>query len=311
MKKRKNTYKPGFWLIAFLVIILSILFRMFVFEIYLIPSQSMASALLPGDVILVNKLSYGPRIFVNENDSKRLPAFGNIELDDVLVFNFPEGDSIYSNRPEINFYQSVGFNGRSKTLKDTVFFGNLTNLPVKYRQPYIKRCLALPGQELVLHKGDILYNNDFAYDSIIRTRDKRFNFSLANNYRWIFPHVYKWNKNNLGPLKIPAKGAIIDLNSSNLPLYERIISIYENNKLVLKDDAIWINDTLTEHYTFKQDYYFMMGDNREYSIDSRFWGFLPEDHIIGKASLVLFSLDSEAEGFWQCIRWNRIFKPIK
>lgn len=129
----------------------------------------------------------------------------------------------------------------------------------------------------------------------------------------VFPHdsnQYAWNADNYGPLWIPAKGATVQLTTENLPLYRRIIEIYEGNKLEVKNGVIYINDQPTKEYTFKMDYYFMMGDNRHNSADSRFWGFVPEDHIVGKASMVLFSTDKE-KTFPKNIRWNRMFTRIK
>ena len=129
----------------------------------------------------------------------------------------------------------------------------------------------------------------------------------------VFPHdpnQYAWNADNYGPLWIPAKGATVQLTTETLPLYRRIIEIYESNKLEVKNGVIYINNQPTKEYTFKMDYYFMMGDNRHNSADSRFWGFVPEDHIVGKASMVLFSTDKE-KSFPKNIRWNRMFTRIK
>jgi len=142
-----------------------------------------------------------------------------------------------------------------------------------------------------------------------RVYDTNYVYERSYNY---FPNDtnFKWTLDNFGPLYIPAKGATINITTQNLPLYERIISYYEKNKLEVKDDKIYINDKETDKYTFKMDYYWMMGDNRHGSLDSRFWGFVPEDHIIGKPGVVWLSIDKN-KPFLKKIRWNRMFMVIK
>ena len=120
----------------------------------------------------------------------------------------------------------------------------------------------------------------------------------------------KWNRNNYGPIWIPAKGATITLTEDNLPIYERCIVAYEGNKLEVKPDGIYINGEKTDSYTFNMDYYWMMGDNRDKSADSRYWGFVPEDHVVGKPIVVWLSLDKDRGWFDGKIRWNRIFKWV-
>ena len=127
----------------------------------------------------------------------------------------------------------------------------------------------------------------------------------------IFPFEpsFRWTRDNFGPLWIPSKGAEVELNMNNLPLYRRIIAAYEGNELAVKDGRIFINSEETRTYTFKQDYYFMMGDNRHNSLDSRYWGFVPEDHIVGKPALVWLSIDGNRK-FPKNIRWRRFFKFV-
>src|SRR5690606_4694935 len=122
----------------------------------------------------------------------------------------------------------------------------------------------------------------------------------------IFPNDprYSWTEDNFGPLWIPKAGETVDLTLENLPLYERAIRIYEYNSLEVKGDDIFINGIETTSYTFQQDYYFMMGDNRHNSADSRFWGFVPYDHIVGKAVFIWFSKGEDG------IRWSRLFSLV-
>ena len=134
---------------------------------------------------------------------------------------------------------------------------------------------------------------------------------FPDSYVTIFPFAenYRWTRDNFGPLWIPQKDAEVELTIANLPLYERIITAYEGNSLQVKDGAIYINGEETQSYTFKQDYYFMMGDNRHNSLDSRYWGFVPEDHIVGKPALIWLSIDGNKK-FPNNIRWRRFFKFV-
>jgi signal peptidase I len=119
--------------------------------------------------------------------------------------------------------------------------------------------------------------------------------------------LYRWTRDNFGPLWVPAKGETVELNLDNLPLYRRIITVYEKNALKVDSGKIFINGKEAQSYTFKQDYYFMMGDNRHNSLDSRYWGFVPEDHVVGKPAMVWLSIDNE-KSFPKNVRWSRLFK---
>ena len=119
-----------------------------------------------------------------------------------------------------------------------------------------------------------------------------------------------WKRDNYGPIWIPKKGETIRLTLENLPIYERCIAAYEGNKLEVKDNQIFINGKPADSYTFKMDYYWMMGDNRHNSLDSRYWGFVPEDHIVGKPLVVWLSLDKDRGLFDGKIRWDRFFKWV-
>jgi signal peptidase I len=132
-----------------------------------------------------------------------------------------------------------------------------------------------------------------------------------DSYLTIFPFSpdYKWTRDNLGPLWIPQKDVTVPVNMENLPLYERIITAYEGNSLEVRSGKIYINGEEAQSYTFKQDYYFMMGDNRHNSLDSRYWGFVPEDHIVGKPALIWLSIDGNKR-FPNNIRWRRFFKFV-
>ncbi len=127
----------------------------------------------------------------------------------------------------------------------------------------------------------------------------------------VFPYSadYPWSRDNFGPLEMPKQGKTIELNIKNLVLYDRIITAYENNTLTVKGDEIFINGEKADSYTFKMNYYFMLGDNRHKSADSRYWGFVPEDHIVGRPIVVWLSLNKD-KSLLKSIRWNRFFKIV-
>ena len=137
------------------------------------------------------------------------------------------------------------------------------------------------------------------------------NLSPKGKDEGVFPHVPSlgWNIDNFGPIYIPKKGAAIKLDLKTLPFYKRIIQEYEKNTLKVNGEQIVINGKVSNTYTFKQDYYWMMGDNRQNSLDARFWGYVPFDHVVGKPVFIWFSWDKDAAGINK-VRWNRIFSVV-
>lgn len=171
---------------------------------------------------------------------------------------------------------------------------------------------SLPGYpDLTLTKSELAKVKDLAIVAEIRENIDVYPPDYPDSPILLFPFTknFEWTRDNYGPIWIPAKGATVTLTADNLPLYERIITAYEKNRLEIKDGEIYINGEKTNNYTFKQDYYFMMGDNRHHSLDSRYWGFVPEDHIVGKPVMLWFSTD-KYESFPSNIRWSRLFKFV-
>lgn len=119
---------------------------------------------------------------------------------------------------------------------------------------------------------------------------------------------YGWTRPDMGEIWIPKRGSTLHLTPDNYALYERAIRTYEGNSLEMRDGRIFINGEPSEYYTFKMDYYWMMGDNRDRSADSRYWGFVPEDHVVGSPVFIIVSLDKEKSLFDGKIRWNRILR---
>ena len=163
--------------------------------------------------------------------------------------------------------------------------------------------------ELENSERTILESQKNIADTIVR-----YQMSPAES-EFLFPQNMNthWTVDDYGPLWIPAKGETIKLDIVNLPLYERIIKVYEGNELKVQNDGtIIINGEKADTYTFKMDYYWMMGDNRHNSADSRYWGFVPEDHIVGRPVFIWLSLDKDKNwGQKGKIRWNRLFRAVK
>ncbi len=288
-----------------------------------------------------------------------------VERGDVVVFNFPAGDTVLLENQAVTYYdvlrsyqsQFGDEQGREAINND---FTIITR-PVDKRENYVKRCVAVPGDTIkivdtklyvngveeadienrqfiysvqttspissaMLEKLDITeaYGNGSIYqmplsDAKAATMRAMPNVIAVTKYIArgvnvdIFPHDsrYKWNQDNVGEIWIPKQGVTIDLTLENLPFYERIIDLYEDHDLRVEEGVIYIDDQVADSYTFEMNYYWMMGDNRHNSADSRFWGFVPEDHIVGRAEVVLLSLDANKGSFPSNIRWNRLFKSVK
>jgi len=369
--------------------IAAFMLRFFMIEAFTIPTSSMEKTINVGDYILVNKLKFGPRLpntplslpfthhtipFTKTRKSyltwiqlpyKRLQGYGQIRTNDVVVFNFPEGDTLVFDYPKADeTYYTLSRKYGGVFVRD---YYRTAIRPVDKREYYIKRCIGTPGDTIEIIHGiayingkqqkqpprmqynyffiaeseadsslfteydisiyDVNYNEFNSIYEVPLTKDKL--IMIRNNSKvkgirkhesidpiissyQIFPfsNQYMWTEDNFGPLIIPNKGTTVKISPHNLPLYSRIISVYENNDLVQKGDSIFINGLLTDSYTFKMDYYFMLGDNRHNSNDSRFWGFVPADHIIGTAFFVWLSLDRNKPSLKK-IRWKNMFKFIR
>jgi signal peptidase I len=192
--------------------------------------------------------------------------------------------------PDNSYTIQTGFNGIPTNVIETTGI---------YAQ---EQYLAETSANLTLKAAADLRKNT-TIDSVSRYIDKKSTDNL------IFPHNGKWTMDEYGPILIPKAGETVQLNKENLGLYERIIKVYENNRLDINGDEIKINNQKTSSYTFKQDYYWMMGDNRHHSEDSRYWGFVPADHIVGKPIFIWMSWDSNAKGLKK-IRWDRLFTTV-
>jgi signal peptidase I len=388
-KKKKPVWRE--WLDAALfAVIAATLIRTFIVEAYTIPSESMEGTMLVNDYLFVSKLAYGPRLPMTplavplvhntmpitggksyteavQWDYHRLPGFGHVQRYDVVVFNFPEGDTVFKDENG-NVRQEDYYMIRRLPEQEQRFIlaNGIEHRPVDKTDNYIKRCVGVPGDVIEIRSGALYVNGkpgpDFPhikheYSVVLKGRglsdetkdaaqinenkDLRqgpagssFNVLLQNDKvdvmrrapevasvqrysepagllggpaNWTFPQDtahYKWNVDNYGPITIPTKGKPIALTPENIAEYRRLISVYEGNKLEERNGQYFINGQAATSYTPKMNYYWMMGDNRHNSLDSRFWGFVPEDHVVGKASFVWLSYGPNG------IRWSRLFRSI-
>ena len=411
------------WVDAIVFALVALYFlNQFFFQNFVIPSSSLEKTMLTGDYLLVSKMSYGPRIpetplympmtqhsfpewlpglagkksFIDKPhwDYRRVPGFGKVELGDIVVFNYPAGDTVALKAQDQDFYrvcceiggqqlpnlvrpaknapyaqQQAYFTqvyglGRALVEANEEMFGKVVYRPADRRENYVKRCVGLPGQTLQIKNNQIYLDGKkmFEPEKAQQSHFVRFKGALTDDFlreheisqedlanvvsqdgtvhqmpltratkkalqesgavesidqapaygEWLYPlnKVTGWTCANYGPLWIPKAGANLKLTLDNLPYYERCIRNYEGNTLEVRGNTIYINNKPATSYTFKYNYYWMQGDNRDNSADSRFWGFVPETHIVGKPLFIWLSTDA-SRSFPSNIRWNRFLKVCK
>lgn len=401
--------------IVFVVVTVSIIFTYF-FQNFAIPSSSLEKTLLIGDYLFVNKLNYGPRapmtpiafplahntILGHKSymDSpsfayRRLKGYGHVERNDLVVFNFPAGDTVASAMPNPDYYTLCAQYGRETVWADKTTFGEIIARPIDRRDHYVKRCIGLPGETIELRSGQVYIDGK----AIVNPSKMQLNYFLQTDgtalpqnlldqleindrdvqliydYRSgdngelapflalmklpfspvadraygliyhlpltqamvrklrsepyvralgverstvdptgsVYPLDYAtgWTRDDYGPLLIPRRGLTVTLTPETLAYYARCIHAYEGHQLEQKPDGMILIDGKPQtKYTFEQDYYFMLGDNRHMSADSRYWGFVPEDHIVGEPAFIWLSLNNERSLFSGGIRWSRMMRLI-
>ena len=266
-----------FW--GCMVVALFVVMQIFLFSSFKIPSNSMEPGLIAGDYVLVNKLIPGARLFNvfaslrgEQVQIVRLPGLREIRRNDVVVFNYP-----YPN--------------------------NLDRIEMHMMKYYIKRCLGLPGDSLSIVNGYYRVNRIFEPVGNIEGQEL---FSVQSNKMlkdaglyWSFPKdsLISWNVKNFGPLYLPRKGDVIDMNRENISIYRKLIEWETGQKL----------DPRIVSYTFQKNYYFVAGDRIEDSQDSRYWGLLPDEFIVVKATFIWRSMNPQTRG----VRWDRICSRIE
>lgn len=263
-------------------------------------------------------------------DYHRLPGWADVKNNDIVVFNYPMDENMPVDKKTNYIKRCIAIPGDSLKIVNRIIYVNGVEQPLPDRghgqfMYYIKT--STPFHPKVFQKLGIYDFRQRGNEYQIWSSDEDVAALKAySNVEMIQPIIagvgqYEermfpsdpnrpWNVDNYGTIYIPKAGATVTLDSASLPLYERLIREYEGNQLDVKQDGIYLNNELTNSYTFKYNYFWMMGDNRHNSQDSRFWGFVPEDHIVGKAVLVWFSWDSKADGLLNKIRWNRVMTVI-
>lgn len=261
----------------------------------------------------------------------RLPGFSEVKRGDCVVFNWP-ADEGYTTDLKTNYIKRcVAVSGDVLQIKNMQLYinGNQAENPRKMQYRYYIRTDEIINEQ-VFKKLDITevmaYQGGYivytTLDNVDRLKAMSFVIDVVSTAKAanetdgdarVFPNSskYLWNEDNFGPLTIPKKGMVVSIDSMTLPLYETAISKYEDNKNVkIENGSLFINNQRVTSYTFKQNYYFMMGDNRHNSLDCRFWGFVPENHIVGKAVFIWLSLDP-AGTFINKVRWKRLFTIVE
>ncbi|CUS92717.1 signal peptidase I [Candidatus Kryptonium thompsonii] len=283
--------KTSGWLRPLFIALIAALFvKLFLFEAFRIPSGSMEDTLLPGDFIIVSKIGFPvktpsihiPFAGIKISQFKILPLLSTLKRGDVIVFKFP------GERDEIEASEKVN---------------------------YVKRLIGLPG-DVVQIKDKVVYINGSKFPEP-PTVKVNYEFitprGLPNPY--IFPENSDFNEDNYGPIVVPFKGMEVELTEKNLKQWEIMIK-REGHEVELNDGKVLIDGVEAKKYVFENDYIFVMGDNRNNSLDSRYWGFVPVDNIIGKAILIYWSWNSNIPTSnlpekIKSIRWERIGKRIR
>ncbi|WP_185871163.1 signal peptidase I [Blattabacterium cuenoti] len=331
-------------------LILSFIIHTYIIQPFVIPTSSMEKSLLVGDFILVSKIHYGLRMPISpicvpffHNNILGLKSYFNIKFpyfrfhpinhikrNDIVVFNFPKDDKILD-RKDHYVKRCVGLPGDIIFIKKGVLFINHKkekNFTNNKQQSYFIKTKNIPlNLEFLKEKMDIEdveffeeKNDEYFYQIILTKKRVTQIKKLFNNIIFIKKNIYPkevkdpsiilsnnfgWNRDYFGPLYIPKKGDTIKINSKNIHLYNEI-SCYEGEKKV--------NLMNRKNYKVKKNYYFMIGDNRHNSFDSRYWGFVPEDHIVGKPLFIWMSIDWDRKNpmniFHWKFRWNRIMTTI-
>lgn len=331
------------WGLAFLLaLILALIIKGFLLQSYKVQSRKMEQSILKGDYVFVNKLAYGSRLpitllslpFFSQQYSNlitlpavRIPGYANVKVNDVLVFNNPTESNLPIDKRTINIKRCIGVPGDTIQVLDKKIFRNNFRYsePEHIQHNYRLVCKQSTINENLLQRYGISQGTkisdigiyEFAIKDIVIEKLKKekalryvrdLKDFVGENPEDIFPNTsaLQFSKDFFGPVVVPKKGSTIELNTCNYGLYKLIIEEYEENGVEINDSSFIINGIQTNTYKVKNDYYFVLDDNRDNAFDSRYWGFLPESHIIGKTAYIWFSRNPETKKY----RWHRSFTKV-
>ena len=385
-KKYRDTnptlYRICSWIDAIVFALVAVYFiNLYLFQNYQIPSSSLEKSLRVGDFLFVSKMSYGARVpntplslplmqhtrpawlgggqsycAKPQWDYKRLRGWDTPKKGDIIVFNFPAGDTVCLKMQNPDYYTLCHYYGKQVVTQRTDVFGEIAVRPVDRRENYVKRCVGEPGDSLQVidsrvytkangqmatgewaeepHREGIQLNYIVETDGHLLTRNYLDKIGISHDDQMtLSPGVYHfpltermlgelsrnehiirisvederaggdmyplgqtdWTRDNYGPIYIPKHGDRILITEANYPVYRRIAEAYEHKPM-----------RVGEEYTFEMSYYWAMGDNRHNSADSRYWGFVPEDHIVGRPVFIWLSIEKDRPWFKGHIRWSRI-----
>jgi signal peptidase I len=284
---RKNIkHILGWFLFCIFAIVFAISLRVFFVASFSIPSWSMSPTLIPGDFVLVNKMIPGPRIFKSWNflskrdfSMKRLKGYRKIKRNEIIIFNFP--------------------------------YSHPYKLELDFNVFYAKRCVAIPGDTFLIDNGIYKIKNlldtlgcYYKQKQVSETPAEKISPNIFNCFP--YSECYKWNIKNFGPLYIPGENDAITIDTVNFCLYHKLIEYETQQPVYIRNGQVYINNQPIHEYVFQQNYYFMSGDHAKDSRDSRYWGLLPEDHIVGKVFMIWKSKNRKTNKW----RWNRFFTKL-
>lgn len=345
-KPPKSTLREWFDALFFAFIVMLIV-RTLIFDLFRIPTPSMEKSLLIGDYLFVSKLHYGTRLPMSigipftqyalqgiDLPYTRVPGFSEVERGDAVVFNYPVEDKAVDRKTHY-IKRVVGLPGETVRVKDKeVLIDGVPQSMLAGMQQYWyvykkdQRVRLSEARMLALGVEEVAPTTDLSIERILATEKaveevrklryvERVEPAIAPANAGYSPLMYPPNRgftpDNYGPVTIPKQGETITLTADNWLIYETVIKRYEGHTVRrLGEDAFEIDGQPVTTYTFEQDYYFVMGDNRDNSEDSRFWGFVPFDHVVGKAVLIYFSWDQNGSPFlFGQIRFDRLFSFVQ